>query len=344
MSYQREYKKRIPAAVIGAGSHSYRNLLPVLNYLPVDLRAVCDPDEEAGAAAAKQYGAAYYKKAPDLYEQEPEVSAVFIAVGPALHPALVKEALAAGRHVWVEKPLAVRAAQVEELIAARGDRVVVVGLKKAFMPATAKAKEVIASKKYGGLKSVLAVYHMSIPENGEEILNQGQTPNWLLNGVHPLAFLSETGGKTEEVLTYTNSQGHGAVLLRFAGGAMGTLHLSSGPQPEVERYDLFGINWEMSIIDQRVELRRGIPFSYGRTTSFAPEGDDGGTLVWNAANCLATLENKALFTQGFYAETKYFCDCILKGEKPVTGSLEQALEIMRIYEAALVSHGRPVKL
>jgi predicted dehydrogenase len=317
-----------------------------MNYLPVELMAICDPNEEAGRAAAKQYGCIWYGEAAKMYMQRPEVQAVFIAVGPRFHPALVKEALKGNRHVWVEKPIALRAAQVEEMIVLRNDRIVVVGLKKAFMPATAKVKEIIASDKYGELKSILAVYHMMIPENGEELLEKGETPNWLRNGVHPLAFLSEVGGKVDEVLTYVNDQGYGVVLLRYAGGVIGTLHCSSGPAPNVERYEIFGPSWQMNIIDNRIELRRGIPFDYAHTTTFAPEGDDSGTIVWEAANCLATLENKALFTQGFYAETKYFCDCILENKRPVsgTGSLEQALEIMKIYEAALLSHGKPVKI
>jgi predicted dehydrogenase len=346
MSYQREFKTRIGVGVIGAGSHCYRNILPVMNYLPVEIKAICDPNEELGQVTARQYGCRWYKAATEMYDREPDIKAVFIAVSPALHPVLVKEAITAGRHVWVEKPISVRAAQVEEMIAMRGDRIVVVGLKKAFMPATVKAKEIIADKKYGNLKSILAVYHMTLPTNGEELLEKGESPNWLRNGVHPLAFMSETGGKVDEVLTYTNSTGHGAVLLRYASGAMGTLHLSSGPGPNVERYEVFGSNWQMHICDQTVELRRGIPFNYAGTTTFIPEGDDTGTIVWNAANCLATLENKALFTQGFYNETKFFCDCVLEGRRPVsgTGSLEQAFEIMRIYEAALLSHGKPVKI
>jgi predicted dehydrogenase len=100
----------------------------------------------------------------------------------------------------------------------------------------------------------------------------------------------------------------------------------------------------MSVYDQKVELRRGYPFEYGKTTTFAPEGDESGTLVWSAPNCVATLENKALFTQGFYGEMGHFCDCVLEARKPQTGSLEQALEIMDMYEAALLSEGKPVKL
>ncbi len=346
MSYQREFKTRIKVGVIGAGSHSYRNILPVMNYLPVELLAICDPNEELGKSTAKQYACKWYADASEMYKKEPDIAAVFIAVSPVLHPALVKDALAAGRHVWVEKPISVRAYQVEEMIAARGDRVAVVGLKKAFMPAARKAREIIADKKYGNLKSILAVYHMTMPENGEELLSQRETPNWLRNGVHPLSFMSDIGGKVDEVLCYSNKEGYGAVLLQYANGAMGTLHFSSGPEPRSERYEVFGAAWQMHIVDQRVELCRGTPFVYSQTTDFVPPGDDSGTIVWNAINCNATLENKALFTQGFYNETKFFCDCILEGKQPVsdTGSLEQALEIMRIYEAALVSHGKPVKI
>ena len=193
MSYQYEYKKRIKIGIIGAGSHCYRNILPVLNYLPVELKAICNPTEEKGRTIAKQYACNWYPNSQEMYNKEKDIEAVFIVVNPALHPSLVKEALSAGYHVWVEKPVAVRAFEVEEMIALRGDRVAIVGFKKAFMPATEKAKEIVSSPKYGSLKSILAVYYMSMPENGREELEQKKTPNWLLNGVHPLSFMCEIG-------------------------------------------------------------------------------------------------------------------------------------------------------
>ncbi len=52
------------------------------------------------------------------------------------------QALDAGLHVWLEKPPAMRAPEVEEMIRHRKDGVVVVGFKKAFMPAAFKAREV----------------------------------------------------------------------------------------------------------------------------------------------------------------------------------------------------------
>ena len=52
----------------------------------------------------------------------------------------------------------------------------------------------------------------------------------------------------------------------------------------------------------------------------------------------------ALFTQGIYAEMRYFCDCVLEGHAATQGSLEFALHLMSLYEAALVSDGERVTI
>jgi len=67
-------------------------------------------------------------------------------------------------------------------------------------------------------------------------------------------------------------------------------------------------------------------------------------VVWEPSNCLATLENKALFTQGMYAEMMYFCDCVLKNVPPEMGTLEFSLELMKVYEAGLLSGGRTMHI
>ncbi len=343
MSYQRDFDKYLTVGVIGTGSHCYRNILPVMNYLPVRLSAVCDINPESARKTAAQYGCRAYTTPAEMYEKE-SLDAVFICVGPKQHPALITEALRAKVNVWVEKPISVRTSQIEEMIRNRGDCVVVVGLKKAFMPATYKALEVINSPDYGNLRSLLAVYPMKMEQNGEELLAANETPNWLLNGVHPLSFLMRVGGEVKAVTTVSGRYGNGAVLLEYKSGVMGTLHLASGASPSREMYGVYGENWSITVNDTRVGLQRGIPFEYTRTFNHVPKGFDSGEIVWEADNCLATLENKALFTQGFYNETKYFCDCVLNGEKPTEGTLEFALEIMRVYEAAFCSHGARIEL
>lgn len=148
MSYQREFSHRLRAGLVGIGSHAYRNILPVMNFLPVQLVAVCNRSNiELAQLTAAQYGCKSYQKPEEMYEKE-NLDCVFICVSPEAHPSLVIQALQTGLHVWVEKPAAMNSEQILQMIEARQDQVALVGYKKAFMPAVTKAREVIQSEKY----------------------------------------------------------------------------------------------------------------------------------------------------------------------------------------------------
>ena len=302
MSYQREYERKLKVGLVGAGSHAYRNLLPLLTYLPVELNAICDIDEGLARKTAAQYGAeAVYTSAAAMYERQ-DLEAVLISVSPRLHPELASGAFDAGLHVWMEKPPSIRAKQVEEMLAHRGDRVCVVGFKKAFTPAADKVVEILGSDEFGPLKSMVAVYNLNLPTNGKQLLDEGTYTN---NLCHPLALMMRVGGDISAVTTHRAKLGGGCVVFEF---------------------------------------RRGIPFEYSRTTSYAPPGMDHGAVSWVPQNNVATLENKALFTQGFWSEMKYFCDCILEHRDVSICSLEFALRLMQVHESVLLSGGNRVEL
>ncbi len=347
MTYQRDFQKKLKVGIVGVGSHAYRNLLPALNYLPVTLQAVCDTNRPLAQATAAQYGATgCYEDAQEMYRHE-NLDAVFLSVSPIAHPYLARQALQAGLHVWMEKPPARRASEIEDLIGLRKDRVVVVGFKKAFMPATHKAIEIFSSQAYGPLRSVLAEYPMTIPEDGEAVLRDGSIVNWLRNGCHPISFCIAVGGPVKAVTLHRAADGSGICVMEFASGAIGNFHMSAGAnkgQP-MERYSCFGDNGHL-VIDNglRVTLHRGIPFEYGKTTSYAPPGLDSGAIVWEPQNREGTLENKALFTQGIYNEMQYFCAQALAGQPAEKGSLEFTLQVMKVYEAGLLSKGRRIEI
>lgn len=347
MSYQREFEQRLKVAVVGVGSHAYRNVLPALHFLPVRLVALCDIDESRAQVTAEEYGVNHvYTSTQAMYTAE-TLDAVFLCVGPRQHPQLTVEALDAGLHVWLEKPPAMRAAEIEVMQQHAGDRVVVVGFKKAFMPATEKAFELVASGHCGPLATIMAEYPMSVPEDGEAVLDSGEFTNWLANGVHPLSLMLRIGGPVEAVRCQRAPRGGGAVLLEFRSGVQGILHMWAwgGYGASTERYNFVGRDGAVTIENSsRVTLHRGIDFSYGRTTSFAPAGTDSGSIVWEPQNRLATLENNGLFVQGMIAEMAYFCDHILKGEQPQIGSLNFALDLMKVYEAVLCSQGERVSI
>ena len=345
MSYQREFEKRLNVAVVGVGSHGYRNILPTLTFLPIRLKALCDLDIDRARITAEQYAVkACYPSMAEMFQNE-ELDAIFLCAPPRLHPELACEALDAGMHVWMEKPPGMFADEVREMIQHRKDRVVVVGFKKAFMPATQKIIEIFATDEYGPLRSILGAYPMQIPSDGKRVLREKEHTNWLQNGCHPLSLFVAVGGKVSAVTVRRGQRGGGACILEYESGALGNFHLADGArhgQPS-ELYQFFGDGCHAEIRNNnRVLLQRGMPFNYSGSTSYVPEGFDSGAIVWEPQNSLGTLENKGLFIQGFYQEMRYFCDCILEGKSAEQGSLEFALEVMKVYEAGLRSEGETV--
>lgn len=346
MTYQREYEQTLRVGLVGVGSHVYRNILPALHFLPVTLVGVCDINKELVERTAQEYGVRSFTDAADMFANA-DLDAVLICVGPRQHPQLVIQAFEAGLHVWVEKPPGVRATDVEAMMSAVGDRTCVVGYKKAYRPAVRKAKELAAAPDFGELRSLLAVYPMTIPRDGAGVLDRGDTPNWLRNGCHPLSAMVALGGEVESVQTVRGpgELAHGAVHLQFTSGAIGTLFLagSSLPGARMERYELRSDGRRIVIEDSaKVVYDRGIPFEYSRQRNFTHPGLDSGSVVWEVEHNLATLENMSFFVQGIVDELLDFCTSALDGGSKPQCDLSFALHVTRIYEAALLSSGAPV--
>lgn len=344
MTYQRDYRDPLRVGLVGAGSHAYRNVLPTLHYLPTQLVAVCDVDEHLASITAREYGAKPYSDLSSMLE-EVDLDAVLICVSAELHPSLAITALRAGVHVWLEKPAAARAGDILDMIAERGDRVCMVGYKKAFMPATRKAVELLRSHR--PLRSILARYPVSVPSGGSDLLARRERSMWLESGCHPISFMLEVGGQVRQVTTIRGQHGGGVCILEFENGAVGNLHLAEGAptsQP-FEQYSCFGDNCSVEITNSsRLVYQRGIPFDYGSTTEFSTPGVSSGAVVWEAQNGLNTLENKAIVLQGVYDELMAFCQRIRDpgSVNGFTGSLEFALAVTRVYEAAVLSEGLPI--
>jgi predicted dehydrogenase len=345
VSYQRDSSRRLAVGVVGLGGHSYRNILPMLHYLPVRLAALCDVDGDILLRTAREYpGVPTFTEAAELISAG-EVEALLLCMGPQQHVEIGEAGLREGLHVWMEKPPALSAADVRSLVGARGDRVCGVGFKKAHMPAARKAKEILADPAFGTLRSMLGIYPTTVPADGAEALAQRRRTDLLEYGCHPLSLMLELGGPVQELVTLRarDTEAGATIFLRFSSGATGTLHGATGVV--VERYELFGDKRALVIDDSaRITYRRGIPFDYKRQLDFTAPGLDGGSISWEAQHGLATLENKALFVQGFFHELHHFVSSALEGRPVETGSLEFALHLMEVYEAALTSVGDVVHL
>ena len=141
--------KRAVVGVIGAGNFSKMSLMPELSKTPARLAYIADLDGAAAAHLARKFK---IEKATTDYKQllaDPAVNAVFIAVGHNLHARFLIEAIEAGKHVLVEKPLAMNVDEVSRIlkaVAAHPDRQIMVGFNRRFSPHIAKLKRVLAGR------------------------------------------------------------------------------------------------------------------------------------------------------------------------------------------------------
>lgn len=347
MQYQRDCERRIRVGMVGVGSHCYRNILPTLTFLPMELVAIADVERERGLRTARQYGVKVaYTSAAEMYEAE-SLDAVIIAVSGELHPMLSMDAFAHGLHVWLEKPPAIEIADIDDMIRARGDLIAVVGYKKVFMPATVKALELLAMESMTPLCTVSAVYPIGLPVAQDLAGNNGQKAEWMENACHPLSVLLALGGSAATTSVHRGPGGTGFLQVQHEGGAVSCLQLAAGGpafQP-IERYLAFGGSGSVEIFNSRkVRYQRGLPFDYSTGTSFVGPGVDSGAVVWEAQDGFNTLENKAVFTQGLYGSLRHFADCVLDKAPVERGGLEFAREVTAVSRAALGAGERPVCL
>lgn len=144
----------INLALVGAGYWG-KNLARVFNELGV-LRVICDPSEEIIEGKSKMYpGVSVTPSFTDVLHQ-PDINAVAIATPAVHHFSMTRDALLAGKHVFVEKPLSLNTTEGKELteLAKKTKRVLFVGHILHYHSAIIKIKQMIAEGELGRLQYI----------------------------------------------------------------------------------------------------------------------------------------------------------------------------------------------
>jgi predicted dehydrogenase len=193
-----------------------------------ELTWLCDLDESHLRPTADRYPHAQATTSIDDLLADDELEAVSIATPVPTHYALAKQALEAGKHVFVEKPPAMRAAEMDELVrlAADRDRVLMPGHLLLYHPAVLKLKELIDD---GELGEILCVYGNRVNLG---IVRENENALWSL-GVHDLSVILYLLDEDPDLVTAQGSWSiHEGVedvvfcFLRFPSGKIAHMHLS----------------------------------------------------------------------------------------------------------------------
>ena len=140
---------RAVLGVIGAGNFAKMTLMPALRKAPASVAWVADINGAAAQHLARKFGVAHATSDYKEILADPAVGAVVIVVQHDLHARFVMEALEAGKHVFVEKPLALNVEQLRQILAVaarHGDRMVMVGFNRRFSPHVARIKQLLAGR------------------------------------------------------------------------------------------------------------------------------------------------------------------------------------------------------
>jgi predicted dehydrogenase len=136
-------REMVKLGVVGAGYWGPNLIRDFLRINPRAVCAACDRSKARREVIAQTYPQLrLYEDYPELIEDE-EVEAVVVAVQPAFHHEVARAALSSGKHVFVEKSLAVNAQECEDLIRLAEEKglVLMVGHVFEYNPAVRKVKE-----------------------------------------------------------------------------------------------------------------------------------------------------------------------------------------------------------
>lgn len=145
----------VTLGIIGAGLFANATLLPALKKVTgVELFGIASAGGLHARHAAKKYGFAYATANDDEILNDPEINTVAILTRHDQHAGLLVRALEAGKHVFVEKPLAVNAEQLElvtqaltanrEALTANRQPLIAVGFNRRFAPLAVELSKFLA--------------------------------------------------------------------------------------------------------------------------------------------------------------------------------------------------------
>jgi UDP-2-acetamido-3-amino-2,3-dideoxy-glucuronate N-acetyltransferase len=156
-------------ALIGAGYWG-KNHLRVLNQIGV-LHTVVDKSDEVLSKRQKDFPYVVYGRDERKIVEDPDIEACVIAVPAILHYTITKQCLLAGKDVFVEKPLALKVREGQELvrIAQENKRVLMVGHILQYHTAILKLKQMVDRGKLGEIRYIysnrLNIGKMRVEEN-----------------------------------------------------------------------------------------------------------------------------------------------------------------------------------
>jgi predicted dehydrogenase len=317
----------IRIGVVGLGYWG-PNLARNFDRLPgAELRWICDESQEARERWAPAFPDA--RASGDLEEllEDPELDAVVVATHVPSHAALAVRVLGAGKHCFVEKPLAQSVAEAEQVVAAAREsgRVLMVGHLLEYHPGVEKLKEIAKSGELG------EIHYLYSNRLNLGKLRPDENALWSL-GAHDVSVLLHLAGGEEPSECEARGesymqQGIEDVVfcyLRFQSGLAAHLHLSWLDPHKERRFTVVGSKKMATFDDMEIE-RKVTVYDKGFDQKFESYGE----YVMRAGDIWSPRVSNE---EPLRIECRHFIERIVDGAEPRSGG-ESGLRVVRVLEA-----------
>ena len=273
--------------LIGAGNFARSVLLPALRKLDVELRGVATASGPSVHQTATRFGFAYTATDWRQVVDDPSTDAVLIATRHDLHAPIAAAALRAGKSVFLEKPMALTEADLDQLLEAwrSSGRILQLGFNRRFAPTYQRVRDAVQARKH---KTPLVVSYR---------VNAGavSASSWVVDPVegggrligevcHMIDLVVDlVGAQVKRVyaqpLASTGGSADDVILsLTFGDGSIATIVYASGGDRSLpkEYLEVFGGGW-VAVLDDFRTLRLHAAGSASRSGGRLARQDKGHT-------------------------------------------------------------------
>ncbi|MBI3804170.1 MAG: bi-domain-containing oxidoreductase [Nitrospirae bacterium] len=261
---------------IGSGNYATAKLIPAFKEAGARLKTVASSGGVSGVHAGRKFGFEATTTDTESIFSDPEINTVVIATRHDSHAQLVCRALEAGKHLFVEKPLALTLAElaaIERTYAAglEAGRIplVMVGFNRRFAPQVRKMKTLLSGVRQPKVFVMMVNAGALPPEHWtqERIVGGGRIIGEACHFIDLLRFLAESPIRQFQAVSIDRGEGGGisedkaSITLHFEDGSIGTIHyLANGHKSfPKERLEVFAAGRILQLDNYRKLIGFGWP-------------------------------------------------------------------------------------
>ena len=327
--------KQIRFGVIGAGMQGASHLRQLSQHPLVDLRALCDINENLLTSAADAHNSPLrFTDYGDLFDSD-EIDAVVVVLPDHLHRDAAVRALEAGKHVLLEKPMATN---VEDAVAIaeaarNNDGFLMLNLSNRWMYPFSEGKKIVDSGAYGDVRHVFArmTNRIDLPTKMLPWLKDSHPAHWI--GIHRLDIARWWIGR--EVVRVRGVERYGVLKEQGYDAPdfyQATIEFDGGAVMNLEGSWILPLTFP-ALVDSRFYAlcEKGVIDIDRMRSELMTAGPDTWTLNTPTAGPVNDQESGHV-----HAAANHFVDCILQGKPPMIGA-EDGLALTRVLCAIVES-------